>query len=182
MASCGECGREVPDGSRFCFCGNDLARPSVPAPRGVGGWLLFFCISTTVVAPLLVMGSLVILVLALVGVAVSGGDSHVAAFLLMSGAASIVVAASGAYAGLRLWLVRSNALATVRVYLVILGIAGVFHAVLPGLLLPIGLADQLLPHGVVRAVATAGGAAFWWLYFSHSRRVKATYGPRATAA
>src|SRR5262247_2648195 len=84
---CGHCGQHNPDASRVCAsCGQEIrlslsltpapAPASAPAlaplpqqppalsnleshsePKGVGGWLLFFCVLITIISPILLLGA-----------------------------------------------------------------------------------------------------------------------------
>ncbi len=181
MAQCPECGREVVDGTRFCFCGIDLALPPIPPPRGVGGWLLFFCIQTTILAPLVTAVNVLVVVLALVGGAGPPLRGKLGTFVAFNLALGVVVAGVGMYAGVRLWSLSPGALRVARAYLVLLGGVAVMQGVLPGVLgMPKQTLDDMVAHSVMLAIATAGSAAFWWLYLSHSRRVKATFDESST--
>jgi hypothetical protein len=81
-----------------------------------------------------------------------------------------VVSATGLRAGLRRWRLHPRALITTRVYLVLLAIGGVV-----GLRLPSEFGFSITLSDLYVATVTVAGSAFWLLYFSHSRRVKATY-------
>jgi len=54
LTPCAECGRESPPGSRYCFCGKDLVVPAPAPPKGVGGWLLWFCFQAILLGPAVV--------------------------------------------------------------------------------------------------------------------------------
>jgi hypothetical protein len=94
-----------------------------------------------------------------------------------------LVGAFGAFAGISLWLIRPMALRVTRVYLVLLGCAQLETLAMTQMLgPPTDVVHALVPRLAVEAAAGLGGVIFWWLYFSHSRRVKATYGPDAARA
>jgi hypothetical protein len=90
----------------------------------------------------------------------------------------LALAGYGLFVGLRLWFVRPGAIRLVRVYLVVLGASQLVQLVFPYLVgLPSQLAQRVLAQQLPLALVTVGGSFFWWQYFSHSRRVRATYSP-----
>ena len=170
---CPECGKENPDQSRYCFCGYDLLAPPTPPPQGVGGWLLFFCIQVTILGPLL---SIACVALLTVSLADGAGATPVGRYLLILASLGVAVAAFGTFAGVRLWLVRPGALRVTRAYLIMLGALQVLTLVMTRMLGPPGeVAHALVPNQIMGGIGGLAGAVFWWLYFSHSKRVKATY-------
>jgi hypothetical protein len=174
MRMCAECGKENSDSSRFCFCGNDLTRPAPPAQRGVGGPLLFFCVQMVILGPLLAVSSFGP---ALRGVrAIAPFDTRVALVLLLQLSLSLTVTALGVFTGLQLWRVRPGALRLTRAYLLALG---ALPLVTIGLPLALGVqADMDQRIVLLQNMTAASGvlsAVFWWIYFSSSRRVRATY-------
>ena len=140
--------------------------PSLP-PKGVGGWLLFFCIQLLVAFLVTAGQTALVLLLALSG---RFGGGRLTLVILAQTACALAVAVFGAIAGLHLWSVRPRAVKLTRVYLVLLAILPLVNA---GLAAGFATTSALTP---MMAVVMILGAAFWWAYFSHSRRVKATYG------
>jgi hypothetical protein len=171
---CPECGQENPDPNRFCFCGHDLEAPIQPPPQGVGGWLLFFCIQVVILGPLLMVGTLVFLALGLASQRLL--LSNAGLYILARATAGAAVSAFGAIAGVYLWMLRPRALRLARVYLVLLALLPLGLLAAASLFpVPAGVKLPAPPVQVPTTLATVAGATFWWLYFSNSRRVRATY-------
>jgi hypothetical protein len=121
--------------------------------RGVGGWLLFFCIATTIIAPLLNIVD-----------AVTSNDPVV---ILTEVAFTILAFCTG----LSLWRVRPHALRWVRVYLIVgsclMMVAGLQRQTYGP------TSSNLYENPVAVAVVYV---VTWWQYFRKSKRVKATFG------
>jgi hypothetical protein len=81
------------------------------------------------------------------------------------------LSAFGFYAGVRLWSSSPNAPWIARIYLVMLGLVGLAGLALPRLF---GLSLEYLQFRL--SLSSVVSAGVWLVYFSHSRRVKATYG------
>jgi len=167
--TCPTCGQAAQGSERFCsHCGSDLtqAAPAAPSaapadgPRGVGGWLLLFCVWLTIVDPLLELRLLRYLQYATWN------------WLLL---ASLGVTVVGVVTGIQLWRVRPQALTCLRLYFAVavsLVVAGIIF-LLPTLRV-IGLFGMAgVAHGWLRALAFLG---VWFAYFKLSRRVRNTYG------
>ena len=127
--------------------------PGAGPLRGVGGWLLFFCIATTIISPLVTIAEV--------------ANSNDPVVIL----AVVAVAILAFCTGLSLWRVRPHALRWVRVYLVVgsclMMIAGVQRQA----------TYEPTSSSYENPVAGAVGYAItWWLYFRNSKRVKATFG------
>ena len=128
--------------------------------RGVGGWLLLFCVSLVVVQPL-----------ALLFEAVNSRDAFVVGFNFLLGAFAI-------YTGVALWRVATNALRLVKVYFVVVLIVATL-AIASGILTaPATRASQTPSQDNFLTVGFRAliSVAIWWSYFKKSKRVKATYG------
>jgi hypothetical protein len=159
---CAECGRENPPGSRYCFCGHDLVVPAPPPPKGVGGWLLWFCFQAILLGPA-VVGFRIVQKLRTLQVR-EGGLTQ----------ASVMVAGS------LLFYRRRGAVQFARGYLVV-GALGYCSLVALPYLFPLSVADRdrFAAHYIARALLLLPGTVVWLLYFKHSRRVRATYTPPA---
>jgi len=124
--------------------------------RGVGGWLLFFCIMTTIIIPLVTIAE--------------AANSNDPVVILTDVALAILAFCTG----LSLWRVRPHALRWVRVYLVVGSC----------LMMIAGLQRQAtyITHEPTSSIYTnpvAGAVVYavtWWQYFRKSKRVKATFG------
>ncbi len=173
---CADCRAENPASAQFCSgCGARLFRPGSGSPtaeagtasgglRGVRGWLLFYCIVTTILAPFFFVAQ-----------AASSGDTVV--WLIHLVFAGLAIAT-----GVSLWAVRRSALRLVKVFFIsmlcvaLLPLIGSLIASLShqGLTRATGVSPA--DDGLTSAGQTFGYVATWWLYFSKSKRVKATYG------
>ena len=130
--------------------------PGAGPLRGVGGWLLFFCIVTTIIIPLATMAE--------------AANSNDPVVILTDVALAILAFCTG----LSLWRVRTHALRWVRVYLVIGSC----------LMMIAGLERQATyithePTSSIYMNPVAGAVVYavtWWQYFRKSKRVKATFG------
>lgn len=184
---CARCGQEIPDKSQICpVCGGatsveaylpqaaQQAPGAIPAPpqppavpagslRGVGGWLLFFCIGFTILWPMWTLSQYAL--------------SHFV-FRGPAGAAALLRLLLGIATGVVLWMGKPAAINLLRIYFALTGVLLLWSFVnwgrffirysdfSPRLLQPLvtglGLSIVLFVAGV--------------LYFSRSERVRATYG------
>jgi hypothetical protein len=157
--------------------------------QGVGGSLLFLCLSFTVFNPLL---RLVFLALeineAQVQVTQLGGVSK-AAYLMAFFAAELiptVLIAFSIYAGVALWKVKHGAVQVAKTFLwthlafaILLGALSILGGLLPGngKQTPVSTATGMDPVslGVLTIVHNVGYFTIWYYYLTHSNRVIATY-------
>ena len=195
---CARCGQQIAEGTRICpACGGEtaipqqyVAPPTVVAPlpppiqnsvssvpQGVGGWLLFFCISFTILLPLWTLTNLL------------HGRIGYAWFSLMLHDRSIhvwfsLIALSrtvfGVVMGIMLWLRNEAAMVLLRIYLV-LGVALFLWSIFN--LVRAALSFNVSPLVVLRANSAGLGILLIFLtaaiiYFSTSERVRATYGSK----
>lgn len=180
---CPTCGQAVPDAERFCAnCGTELsaaasqsqpaqaaAPVAAPAPapapaapvalRGVGGWLLVFCIWITIFSPLMELRVLPYLRYLTLN-----------PFLLVS----LGVTLYGVFTGIQLWTVRPQALTHLRIY---------FGLVLVTALLSVVTFFRMVGGEMAVGVSAVAGfareflfLAVWVAYFRVSQRVRNTYG------
>jgi hypothetical protein len=174
---CPHCGRNVGLATRFCrFCGGVL-KPSVatvgapvsvagesisgedPRVKGVWGWLLFFCVILTVLAPLATFTDQ------------SSGSWFVDLFRWLNAAFALVV-------GINLWSKGPYALRLLRVYFLV---AFTFDVLLLISAIVVPFTGQPEEFGTsfarlaLRLVALAL-LVTWFAYFRVSKRVKLTYG------
>jgi hypothetical protein len=172
---CSECGKENPASSRFCFCGHNLAFVDTrPAPVGVGGWLLFFCLQVALLGPLLTVMNVMADVRTLRS---SGGLwTRGAALVAVDDLVRLALAGMGVGAGVLLWLRHHSAVVFTRAYLVCLAASGlVLLGFVYAFALPADTRDRIAPIYLFRAAIAIPGSIFWLQYFKHSKRVKATY-------
>ena len=184
---CARCGEQIADGSETCpLCGreatikleghpsrNDSSATAALAPisepaqdrpinsklKGIGGWLLFFCISATILSPLAVIG------------AVLRSVASESTFNLDT-AVVVLISLLGLGAGLSAWTMSQHAIAIVRAYFLALGGFALFTA---SFLVARGIEDGDITILVanVRSLIFVG---LWAAYFHKSERVRATFG------
>ena len=137
--------------------------PSESAPkqsslRGVGGWLLFFCVMCTIVAP----------AREITHIRGSNGTFLNLFALLYAGLQGFV--------GLSVWLVAKKALQ----YLKILFFVRTCLAISFILLSLVPLSNSEVPGDseslLIAGFGTIVNSAIWWSYFRKSRRVRQTFG------
>jgi hypothetical protein len=164
---------------------NPGAGPSLPPPistaivdepgyKGVGGWLLFFCVSLTILSPAITFVSL----------ARSYGASSrffsqfhgLLVITVLDTILSTALMAFSIYAGVCLWKVRPGALRTAKTYLFCLLAYFAVAAVLPFMAgLPSAANAAMLPVVVLSSVRGLIYFAIWYSYLIKSKRVQATY-------
>jgi hypothetical protein len=147
--------------------------------KGIRGWLLALCLMLTVVGPIISAW--------LMATEYANADPLVSkpAAVQVAVLASLLLSACavgfGAYAGIRLWLIRPNALTTVK------------HALLFGLAVDVVIttiqaaaaqdpSHHLLFQVVVSLVPSLIFFTLCFAYLNRSKRVHATYGPYRTDA
>lgn len=146
-------------------------------PKGVGGWLVFFCIGLTILSPLLVLGQMVSTWKASEGA--FGEFPEIKTAMLWENFGSIMLLIYGFIVGCIIWSGNPQGRSIARQFLLI-RLFGFIGIELSTLLMMSGLPSNIVAGGV-RGV---GGAVFnagiyflvWWSYFKKSKRVKNTYG------
>jgi len=146
-----------------------------PKYKGVGGWLLLFCVILTIVSPLLNM----ILLIKSTDEMKTVCDKFPGLQQTFAIAAVLTVGLMvfSIYAGMALWTQRLGAVGIAKTYLqVFLGAAilGIFLPVIAGL--PPELCSQLIREGFRQAFGPYLFYCIWNSYLNKSKRVKATYG------
>jgi hypothetical protein len=138
--------------------------PNAPAPvftasvggrQRVGGWLLFFCITTAILTPLGNVG-------ALVRMASIGSPLTFYYFGLV--AFSLVV-------GIAVWLVSPSAIPLVRAYLIALAMWELFR-----ISYIVFTTGSSMDAPMVLRIRTLVWVVLWAAYFQKSQRVRATFG------
>jgi ribosomal protein L40E len=128
--------------------------------RGIGGWLLFFCVTVTLVGPLVNIAE----------IAQNPNDSVTVALDLMLAVFKIIT-------GVVVWRISPYALKLVKAYFIVtlviscLSVVGSLSTNLND------VAHQSAPsNGLGAGFQGLIGVILWWSYFRKSRRVKATFG------
>lgn len=143
--------------------------------RGVGGWLLFWCICLTIVAPLLALGMFI--------AGMHQASQHFDRFpglqgiLVFDGLLSAGVVTFGVYAGIALWTVKRNAISVAKTYLfVALATAAFSNLVLPLMAgFPPEATGAMLKEGLRAMIWPYIGFSIWNSYLKKSKRIKATF-------
>jgi hypothetical protein len=139
----------------------------------VQGWLLFFCISLTILSPLLTLANVFI---------GYGAASLVAArfpgFMIATIIDSVlvlVIMALGIFAGVYLWGVKPGAVQIAKAYLIVLAVYAVLEVPLFLAALPSSATDRFTERSTIAVLRTLFYVGLWYSYLSKSKRVKATY-------
>jgi len=146
-------------------------------PRGVGGWLLFFCVLATIVGPAFFVFFLSADLARIL--ANWNGFQLVPTFRLVNDVGGFGLTAYSIYVGIALWSVKPNAVHTVKTFLIV-GLAYNVATELACLSLGTSLwfwaPTPTVGTTVVDLVGEGASFAIWFTYFRESKRVKATYG------
>jgi hypothetical protein len=155
--------------------------PSIPTgavgPKGVGGWLVFFCVGLTILGPLFSLGQMV-----------STWEASQAAFsrfpsiktaVIWENFGSALLLIYGFVVGCIIWSGNQNGKSIAKKYLLIrlFGFIGVefIAIVLMG-----DLPSEILAAGIGAVFGAGIREVFyfliWWFYFKKSKRVRNTYG------
>jgi len=146
-------------------------------PRGVGGWLLFFCITLTILSPLFTIGRMNYHWGKISSVFAVFPNSFKTAILLEC-SYSITILVYGFIVGIMIWTGNSSGRNLAKQYLLI----RFFSYIAVEMITLLMISD--LPSYIFIAVATASGKYFfsetvfflsWWFYFKNSKRVRNTY-------
>jgi hypothetical protein len=139
--------------------------PPPPRYKGVRGWLLFFCVSLTVLAPLRIMGEY----------GAAGTDIWSIRGISIDGLFSFVFACFSIYVGVCLWRVRPGAVKKATVFLWCVAALNVVVVLLTHMAgLKPSANGKVIEEAIIRS--GAGAIALAWLaYLGSSKRVKATY-------
>lgn len=141
---------------------------------GVGGWLLLFCVSLTILGPLVNLGS--------IGRNLSEVNQSgtmlpsLVTIVYVEAALALVLTAFSIYAGVSLWMIRPKAVGTAKIYLIVLVVFSVIDLLLVMTVeLPAPVASAAMGAGIGAIVRSAIYAGIWFAYLSKSERVYATY-------
>lgn len=149
--------------------------------HGVGGWLLVFCLMLTVLGPLISVWLMAQAYAASEPLFASSPGLQAAVFASLAITAGAV--AFGAYAGLRLWLVLPNAVASAKQALAAGLAADIVTTLIELWAQPALHADEgLFQPFVIAIVPTLVFFTLCFAYLNRSSRVHATYRPARPAA
>ena len=180
MTACPACGRENDEGARVCFCGASLVAAAPSAPVGLGGWLLFFWLQITVLAPAVVLYRVATDVRILVANAAL--TSRVGLMIILDSLVRLGLVTLGVVVGILLWRRSAGAVRYTRAYLLLGPVVYAALIVLPlAFAIPPPVRGAIFILYVKRAAIAIPGTIFWSIYFGNSKRVQATYPAAATA-
>jgi len=161
------------------FSASTAPTTSLPnnGPKGVGGWLVFFCIGLTILGPLFSLGQMV-----------SGWEQAQPAFsrfptiksvLIWENLGSSALLIYGFIVGCMIWSGSPQGRHIARRFLLI-RLFGFIGVELVALLMMSSLPSEVVAGGIGGVVGALfrEGVYFtiWWLYFKKSKRVRNTYG------
>lgn len=153
---------------------DDQYSQTCPSYKGIGGWLLFLCLSLTFLGPLLSVRNIVMGYQDL-----SPYFSQIPRLSLFTGIYSVLsvgMVGWAIFAGTSLWRVRPQAISITKLYF--LGLVG--FAVLVSLLPYMsGLSGEVAKTFSIGSLKTTPGTllyvVIWYTYLNRSKRVKATF-------
>jgi hypothetical protein len=152
-------------------------------PRGVGGWLLLFCVLVTIIGPAL---SVFFLSADLARILANwDGFQPAPTFRLVKDVAGFGLTAFSVYVGIGLWSVKPNAVRTAKALLIA---ALAYNVVTDFACLSLGtsvlfwIPTPTVGTTVEDLVGSAISFAIWFTYLRESKRVKATYRSLDTKA
>jgi hypothetical protein len=154
-----------------------IQQPAVVGPKGVGGWLVVFCIGLTILSPLVSLAQMA-----------STWDSAQAGFsrfpslktaVMWENAGTAVLLVYGMVVGCIIWSGHSNGRSVAKTFLVIRLVAFIVVELIAILLMG-DLPSEVMAAGI-GGVVGAGMTQLiyfliWWFYFQNSKRVQNTYG------
>ncbi len=142
----------------------------------VGGWLLLFCVSLTMIGPILTVREFFLFYM----------QFDLKTYFLMYPSIKLLVTIDtllsfslmifSIYTGVALWSYRKNAVLIAKVYLIVLFLYAVFLAYLPYAIdIPVSFADNIKENTMMNSLRLIGYCVLWFAYLLKSKRVKYTY-------
>jgi len=150
-------------------------RVEQPIQPAVTGWLLFFCLILTLVYPATSLYHIVRYTMpSLIG-------GHTPPFIFLLSVYCVVFTALAVFsfiAGLKLWLVKPEAVSFARSWLWTYLVANFGYFVLWLVIAKPHQSAILAEMGWYHVVVAIASFALWYLFLEHSKRVRATYPSR----
>lgn len=177
--TCGLCGVQTPEGDFICAeCASrgDARRdiPEAEPPRGIGGWLLFLCISLTILSPIRLVADFYSVRRELA--------PHIAiepayrTLIFGCGVLNFSVAAGLFVAGFMLWGRHPRAVRAAKIALLYYVCSLGPMSILPYLSGVPGEIAKVWSLTILKAIPLAVVyPLIWFLYLSYSKRVRATF-------
>jgi hypothetical protein len=159
---------------------NDLQGHELSTPNdlvGVRGWLLFLCISWTILSPAF---SLFVIGVTLNEIPSLLPYSNIAPLAVpmtvIDSVLGLGVVAFSIVAGIRLWTVQPRAVSLARSYLIALAAYTIVSSGLNYFAVPPAFSTRTAADFLAPAVRQLAYTAIWLAYFARSERVAVTYG------
>lgn len=149
----------------------------VPGPKGVGGWLLFFCVGLTILSPLFSLSQILVDWEEAQPAFAQFPSLKTAAMWEMVG--SIALISYGFIVGCMIWGGNPNGREIAKKFLLIrlFGFIGIeFIAVVIMGDMPTEVVASLISFAVGEVFVHLIWFLIWWFYFKKSKRVRNTYG------
>ncbi len=140
---------------------------SVDINEKVGGWLLFYCISVTILSPLL--SSISMIIGWNITLPYFASYPAVKAVFIISTCISISIIVFGIIAGIKLWKISKNAVSIVKFFLIYYFISSILTNIILSAFIPEG------GFNLWNVIGALIYSTIWYLYFLQSKRVKNTY-------
>ena len=182
---CPKCGLINTKSAQRCDCGYDFSTGQVKESylkkskfflkyKGVGGWLLFLCISLTILSPLFTLINLII-----------GYKEFNNSFESFPGLLTIIIFDTiisiclmifSIYAGIALWTIKPKAVKIAKIYLLFfLGYTIIFIFFLFIINFSSISSENILGENLKNEFRSLAYLIIWYTYLNKSKRVKATY-------
>ena len=149
-----------------------------PGLNGVGGWLVFFCVQLTILAPLFT--------LAMMSVSWEQVKPAFAEFpglktaIVWESFGSVALIIYGFIVGCMIWNGNPNGRDIAKRFLLIRLVGFIAFEFITLLLIPAALTMAALGGVIVAGFPQVVVTLAWWFYFKESERVRNTYGPEYT--
>lgn len=191
---CTQCGTELINGSKYCHkCGTSIGNTNQSTIsttpdsttntdvttennnlNGVKGWLLFLCITLTILSPLISFGQLGIEWIEFKSYFTT--FPNLRAFVLIDTILSMGLIGFSIYAGYVLWSIKQNAVEIAKAYF----LARLAYSIIMPLVFrsvsDLPMDDSTIIDAFIKqAVSGIIAFAIWFTYLNRSKRVRATY-------
>ncbi len=191
---CARCGQQIPDATEICpLCGQEatlklepvaaatpaksfpydfVAIPQDTSPKGVGGWLLLYCLSLTVLMPILAIAPFFLFSFSRLHPGLVFRSLIRESYYMVE----VIRVLYGVIVGIALWVGRAIALQLLKIYFVFVAVDTLLSFLrLASILLKVH-ATPFRSLQFYPLVLSTALSILWFLYFRQSERVRNTYG------
>lgn len=159
-------------------CGGNIAghnlKPEVYSRyTSVGGWLLFLCVSLTILTPLLNFSTIMTELKDANAVSAYYPDIYQA--VMVEVVFTLIMIAASVYVGASLWSIRPQAVFKAKLFLGVLPFFTLLGIFLTYLLLPAVGQSVFAKQSIFTVVRAFIYSGIWFFYLSNSQRVAETY-------